>query len=151
MTSCCLQGAPTCCTDSSSDFFNYAPGRPIAILDSEGNPMSSTSSNTTITDATVTPLASSRSTASSNNYSDNAGEIGLGVVLGVVLVAAAVAITALSMKTRPQIAMRKRTEATLAAARSHEQSYWPGGHPSSSPPWVPPPVELPSRQPFVNY
>ncbi|ROW04876.1 hypothetical protein VMCG_04744 [Cytospora schulzeri] len=142
-TSCCLRGSPTCCTDSSSIFFDYSPGRPLAILDSDGSPVASTSSSATT--VTATPLASNGLTKGSKSGS-NAGEIGLGVALGVVIVIAAIAITALSMKARSERATRKRTEAALAAARGFQQSYGLKGDLSSLPPWVPPPVELPSRQ-----
>lgn len=149
-TSCCLQGSATCCTDSSSIFFDYAPGRAVAILDSSGTPISG---NTTTTTTTVTaaggstcPTGSPAGNNSNSNGRGNAAEIGLGVALGVVSVGAAVAITALSMKARSEMAMRRRAEATLAAARGYQLSYGPKGNDtSSSQTWSSPPVELPNR------
>ncbi|ROV99700.1 hypothetical protein VSDG_02965 [Cytospora chrysosperma] len=142
-TSCCLRGSPTCCTDSSSIFFDYSPGRAIAILDSDGTPISSTLRKRTTT-VTATPMASSTLTIPTAS-SSNAAEIGLGVRLGVVLVIAAVAVTALLMKTRSEKAMRKRAEVALAAVRGIKQSdHGYKDNAPSPPPWVPPPVELPS-------
>lgn len=122
---CCLQGADTCCNDTSSIHFEYKPGTVIAVLDSNGDNLLAT--GTSSPTATATPGGTGASSAdtssaaspSSGSQASNtsAAEIALGVVLGFVVLASGIGATTLWVKLRSEKRVRRQMERELAAAR----------------------------------
>lgn len=131
-STCCLQGGDTCCGDSSSIFFKYDPGTVVALLDTNGNnTMVQSSTGSTATGSTSASSTSTTTSSPSSSSSGQAGttsqshtaEIALGVVLGVVIIAAIFGITALWMKLRSETGRRQRAETELDAIRGTSAAF----------------------------
>lgn len=129
-STCCLRGGTTCCDDDTSNFFTYQPGSVTASLNDVGLNIlqivtsTGTASSSTATDSTPgTPTSTSSSstgqasTSSQNNSNSHTGEIALGAVLGVVVIAAVFGITSLWVKLRAEKGRRQRAETELDSIR----------------------------------
>lgn len=128
-STCCLRGGTTCCDDDTSNFFTYEPGSVTASLNDFGvnvlfvtsTGAASSSAATDSTSGTPTSTSSSStgqaSTSSQGNNNSHTGEIALGAVLGVVVIAAVFGITALWVKLRAEKGRRQRAETELDSMR----------------------------------
>lgn len=122
---CCL-GAPDTCCDNLTKFpqFVYRPGAILGILDSAGNNiLSATTSAAPTTSSSVSPTSSPADEVSTGP-SNNGAAIGLGVVLGVVILAAVGGTWFLWSKLRSERGLRRQAEEALSSIQSQGPAAW---------------------------
>ncbi|ORY60555.1 uncharacterized protein BCR38DRAFT_487618 [Pseudomassariella vexata] len=116
-SSCCLEGADTCCDDETNRF-KYRPGAIVALLDPEGDDRL-VQSPTSSENSTATPSSGSDPASSSEN---KGAIIGLGVALGTVVLASAIALAVLWRKLAAERKGREQADGNMGGQGHHLSS-----------------------------